>query len=92
MDEPTTYLDIRHQIEVMDIARRLARQGKAVVLVLHDLCLSMRIADQITVLQEGKLCQVETPDAVFASGVLNRVFQVSICRVQTEDGWQHYCV
>ncbi len=50
MDEPTTYLDVRHQLEVMTTARRLAEEGKAVVLVLHDLCLALPWVDEVAVL------------------------------------------
>lgn len=90
MDEPTTYLDVKHQIEVMAVARRLAEQGRSVVAVLHDLCLAMRTADVVAVLWEGRLCQVGTPEEVFTSGVLNRVFGVAVKRVWTESGWQYY--
>ena len=44
MDEPTTYLDIQHQLDLMAFSQTLAREGKAVVLVLHDLCLALRFA------------------------------------------------
>ena len=44
MDEPTTYLDIQHQLDLMRFSQTLAGEGKAVVLVLHDLCLALRFA------------------------------------------------
>ena len=91
MDEPTTYLDIRHQMEVMALARTLAQQGKAVVLVLHDLCLAMEIADEIVVLWDGRLQQAGTPEEVFASGVLNRVMGIALSRTRTEEGWRYFC-
>ena len=90
MDEPTTYLDVKHQIEVMAVARRLAEQGRSVVAVLHDLCLAMRTADVVAVLWEGQLLQVGTPEEVFTSGVLDRVFGVAVKRVRTDSGWQYY--
>ena len=91
MDEPTTYLDIRHQMEVMALARTLAQQGKAVVLVLHDLCLAMEIADEIVVLWDGRLQQAGTPEEVFASGVLNRVMGIALSRTRTDEGWRYFC-
>lgn len=91
MDEPTTYLDIRHQLEVMDVARRLAKQGKAVVLVLHDLCLAMQAADEIAVLSEGCLAALGTPETIYRSGILEEVFAVKLGRMDTEDGFQYYC-
>ena len=91
MDEPTTYLDIRHQMEVMALARKLANQGKAVVLVLHDLCLAMETADEVAVLWDGQLQLAGTPEEVFASGVLDRVMGIALSRTRTEGGWRYFC-
>ena len=52
MDEPTTFLDVRHQMDVMRTARGLADGGKAVVLVSHDLCQALRTADRVALLAE----------------------------------------
>ena len=91
MDEPTTYLDIRHQLETMRLVKELARQGKAVVLVIHDLCLAMETADKIAVLAKGRLLMADTPEKVFASGILNRVMGVDLHRTATADGWHYFC-
>ena len=91
MDEPTTYLDVRHQLEVMSVSRRLADMGRAVVLVLHDLSLALREADRLAVLSEGTLRQLGTPEEVFGSGELDRAFGVTVRRVWTESGWLYYC-
>ena len=90
MDEPTTYMDVSHQLEVREVARRLAEQGKAVVLVLHDLNLAMRLADVAVVMKEGRLLQTGTPEEIFAGGILDRAFEVKVQRVQTSGGWQYY--
>ena len=90
MDEPTTFLDIRHQLEVMRVARKLAEQGKAVVLVLHDLCLALRYADVVTVLSDGRIQGSGTPEEIYQSGILEPVFEVGLSRVETERGWQYY--
>lgn len=90
MDEPTTYLDVRHQLEVMEVAQSLAKDGKAVVVVLHDLCLAMRTAHRIAVVSEGRLQALDTPEAVFQSGILDRVFGISLRRIETAQGWQYY--
>ncbi|MCI6569427.1 MAG: ABC transporter ATP-binding protein [Dysosmobacter sp.] len=90
MDEPTTYLDVRHQLEVMETARRLAGQGRAVVLVLHDLCLALRTADRVAVLWDGALRQTGTPEEIFSGGVLDRAFGIRLCRMETSGGWQYY--
>ena len=90
MDEPTTYLDVRHQLEVMALARRLAAQGKAVVLVLHDLCLALQTADELAVLAKGRLQQTGTPEEIFESGILDRVMDVELRRLMTDNGWRYY--
>lgn len=91
MDEPTTYLDVRHQMEVMALARKLAGQGKAVVLVLHDLCLAMETADEIVVMQEGQVRLSGTPESVYAAGVLEDVMGVVLGRTQVDTGWRYFC-
>lgn len=90
MDEPTTYLDVQHQMEVAALARQLAEEGKAVVLVLHDLCMALRFADEIAVLSEGRLVKAGTPDEVYRSGVLKEVFGVDVCRAESETSWRYY--
>lgn len=90
LDEPTTYLDARHQLEMMEIARWLAQQGKAVVMVLHDLCLALRGADRSAILADGCLQQVGTPEELLNSGCIDRVFGVALRRTGTESGWRYY--
>ena len=91
MDEPTTFLDISHQLEVMALARRLASLGRAVVLVLHDLDLALRGCDRIALLSGGSFRALGSPEEVFLSGVLDEVFHVRVGRMHTEEGWQYYC-
>lgn len=90
MDEPTTFLDVRHQLEVMALARRLAAEGRSVVMVLHDLCLALRFADRIALLHKGQLLDYGTPEAVYERGRLETAFGVTLGRFQTEDGPQYY--
>lgn len=91
MDEPTTYLDIRHQLQVMQTAKRLAKEGKAVVLVLHDISLALGGADRVAVFEAGRLRCMDTPKAVYQSGILNEVFAVEIHSMETVHGMQYYC-
>ena len=88
LDEPTTFLDIAHQLELTTLARTLARQGKAVVMVLHDLNLALSCADEVAVMSQGELQQVGTPEEIYRSGVLERVFRVRVQRVDTDRGTQ----
>ncbi len=91
MDEPTTYLDINRRFQTMQTARTLAKEGRAVVLVLHDLPLALRGADRIAVFEQGVLLCCDKPEAVFESGVTERVFGVGVHRVDTPHGAQYYC-
>lgn len=90
MDEPTTYLDVGRQVQMMQIARDLAEQGKAVVLVLHDLIMALRYADKIAVMSEGQLVCCDIPEAVYERGVLNQVFGVKVHSIETPHGKQYY--
>ena len=91
MDEPTTYLDISHQFGLIHTAKALAGEGKAVVLVLHDISLALREGDCIGVFQEGKLLCCDTPDSIYESSVMEQVFGVGIHRMDTPHGAQYYC-
>lgn len=91
MDEPTTYLDIAHQLKLMHMARQLAKEGKAVVMVLHDLSQALRTADEVVLLHEGDVIQKGTPDEVFESGCIQKAFGVEIERIHTKTGWHYIC-
>lgn len=90
LDEPTTFLDISHQLQLMEQARFLAREGKAVVLVLHDLAMALQCADSLAIFMDGRLLQQGSPDAVFSGGCLEQAFGVAVRRVQAPEGWQYY--
>ena len=90
MDEPTTYLDVGCQLEVMALARRLAEEGRAVVMVLHDLTLALRCAHRAALLHEGRVRQLGTPEELYSGAELERVMGVSLGRVETEDGWRYF--
>ena len=90
MDEPTTYLDIQHQLDLLAFSQALAREGRAVVLVLHDLCLALRFAHRGAVLSEGRLLQTGTPEELFSSGILAETFRTPLNRIRTEGGWRYY--
>ncbi len=91
MDEPTTYLDIYHQLKLMDMVKDLAREGKTVVMVLHDLSQALRVADEIVVMQDGVLRAKGTPQEVYESGTLTEVFGVMIEQVKTQSGYHYLC-
>ncbi|MBB3967017.1 ATP-binding cassette domain-containing protein [Rhizobium metallidurans] len=76
LDEPTTFLDINHQVEVLRFARSLTARGKTVIAVLHDLNQAFRYADNIAVMKAGDLVASGTPDAVAQPDLLRDVFSI----------------
>ncbi|WP_260855758.1 ABC transporter ATP-binding protein [Curtobacterium sp. 9128] len=75
LDEPTTYLDLAHQLEVLRLVRRINRdQGSTVVMVLHDLTLAARYSDRLVVLHDGGVLADGTPDQVLTPDVLATAF------------------
>lgn len=79
-DEPTTYLDISRQFKVLAEAKEIAREGKCVIVVLHDIIQALETADKIVVMDKGRVVLENTPDEVYASGVLDSVFDINIKR------------
>ena len=90
MDEPTTYLDIGQQFRFGEMARRLSREGKTLVLVLHDILLALKISDQIAALKEGKVLCRGTPEEILEAGVTRELYGVGVKPVETETGVQYY--
>lgn len=84
MDEPTTYLDAAGCHEVLRLARGLARGGRAVLSVVHDLDLALRYADEIAVMDGGRIVCSGAPGAVLAGGALQDLFGVRIHAVEAE--------
>lgn len=75
LDEPTTYLDLPHQMEVLGLLRRLNRRsGTAVVSVLHDLNLAARYCDHLVLLAKGGVVAAGTPETVLTPDTLSEAF------------------
>lgn len=75
LDEPTTFLDIAHQVEVLDLVRRLNHeQGRTVVIVLHDLNQAARYADHLVAMKEGRVVAEGEPGAVVTAELVREVF------------------
>ncbi|MDP4098783.1 ABC transporter ATP-binding protein [Paenibacillus sp. P96] len=77
LDEPTSYLDIHHQLEIIELIKQLnIEQGITIILVLHDINQAAMISDQIIVLQSGRLYDCGTPQNVITQKMLRDVFKV----------------
>ncbi|MCY1141194.1 ABC transporter ATP-binding protein [Actinoplanes sp. Pm04-4] len=78
LDEPTTYLDLSHQIDVLDLIARLHRErNRTIVMVLHDLNLAARYAGHVVAMRDGRIVAQGTPTEVFTVELLSEVFNLS---------------
>lgn len=78
LDEPTTYLDLRHQVEVMEVLRRLNADGMTIVAVLHDLALAARYANRVVGLVDGEIALDGPPETVFTPEALQRLYGIGM--------------
>ena len=77
LDEPTTYLDISHQIETMKLVKKLNREsGIGVVMVLHDLSQALEVSDWIVVIKDGEKYDEGKPSDVITSRMMKEVYNV----------------
>lgn len=84
LDEPTTFLDLAHQVEILELLWELNRnQGRTVVMVLHDLNQACRYADHIVMLREGVVLAQGEPTQVITEELVQQVFDLE-CRIVTD--------
>lgn len=82
LDEPTTYLDIRHQVEVLQQVRELAhRYGITIIWVLHDINQASAFSDEILFLKHGKIAYSGSPNEVMQENILLDIFGVAMPRL-----------
>ncbi|MFK3979554.1 ABC transporter ATP-binding protein [Micromonospora sp. NPDC050397] len=78
LDEPTTYLDINHQVELLRLLRKLnAESGKTIVVVLHDLNLACRFSDHLIAMSDGAVVAEGAPTDVVTAELVEKVFGLS---------------
>jgi len=77
LDEPTASLDLKHQLDVIAVARRCAARGVTVIAILHDLNLAAMLAGRIVVLDCGRVAADGPPGATITDGLLERVFGIA---------------
>ncbi len=87
-DEPTTFLDTAHQINLMGILRNLADSGKGIVTVMHDISLAFNYSDCIMVINEGDIVAFDTPENILKSDIINNIFGIKI----KQDNGIYYCL
>jgi iron complex transport system ATP-binding protein len=92
LDEPTTYLDLKHQIHLYRLLRDLARAGRMVVAITHDLNLAAAYADRIIALTDGQIAADGRPEDVVTEAAVARVFDAPVVLREGANGrpWVTY--
>ena len=85
LDEPTSALDLGHQIEVLELVRRLSSQGKTVVMVIHDLPSACRYADHIIAMHQGIIIAEGRPTDIVTEALVEQLYGVR-CTLLSEPG------
>ncbi len=88
LDEPTTYLDIYYQYEILELVKQLnSENGLTIVMVLHDINQAIRYSDTIMVMKDGKLIKKGTPEQVVTSELIQEIYGVqAIVKMDEESG------
>ena len=79
LDEPTTYLDIRYQLEILELVKRLNKEfGITIVMVLHEINQAIHFSDEIIGLKDGKVLAHGAPEEIITSEILEKLYGVSL--------------
>ena len=93
LDEPTTHLDIAHQIEVLDLLKELTRQhNRTIVMVLHDINLAVRYADNLIAMRDGKVKTFGEPHNVVTAQMMHEVFSIQAQILQDPVSGSPLCI
>ena len=90
MDEPTTYLDIGQQLKFAQMLRRLSKDGKTIILVLHDILLALKLSDRIAALRDGRILKCGTPEEIRQSDIMEELYGVTVKSLHTGEGIQYF--
>jgi iron complex transport system ATP-binding protein len=85
LDEPTSELDVKHTLEIVNILYEFKEQGKTILVTIHDLNLARRFCDTISILYRGKLFYSGTPEDAFAEENIRQVFEVNVKEYKHND-------
>ncbi|MEA5464744.1 ABC transporter ATP-binding protein [Leptothoe sp. PORK10 BA2] len=89
LDEPTTYLDIHYQLQLLELLKQLNHQTKlAIITVLHDINLAARYSDRLAFMRKGKLWAIGTVAETLTPDIVNQVFDVDVTILDTPVGPQ----
>jgi iron complex transport system ATP-binding protein len=85
LDEPTSELDVKHTLEIVNILYEFREQGKTILVTIHDLNLARKFCDTITILCRGKLFYSGAPEDAFAEENIKQVFEVNVREYKHND-------
>ena len=86
LDEPTTYLDIRYQLQILKLIRQLNREyGITIVMVLHDINQSLYYSDEIVAMKDGRMIAHGLPKEIISGELVQEVYDVNL-DIRTVDG------
>ena len=77
-DEPTANLDIKRELNILNVIRKKAKEGYGIFVVLHDLNLAYNFSDRIILIKDGKISKMGDPNDVFDDDILSEVYEVPI--------------
>ncbi|MDF1996485.1 ABC transporter ATP-binding protein [Peribacillus frigoritolerans] len=93
LDEPTTYLDLAHQIEILELLRDLNETyGRTIVMVLHDLNQAAQYADHLISIKQGKIYKEGPPETVFTKETIKDVFRLECCIIENPVDQTPLCI
>ena len=90
LDEPTTHLDIAHQLDLMKILRELADSGKGIITVMHDLPLAFDFSDELAVIHNGNIVAKSSPDDICSSSIIKEIFNIRIERMENDQFYYQF--
>ncbi|MGL1920222.1 MAG: ABC transporter ATP-binding protein [Hyphomicrobiales bacterium] len=83
LDEPTTFLDIKYQYEVLDLIKKLTARGHTCIVVLHDIAQAARYADDIVVMREGEIYAQGSPKEIVTQKMIQNVYDLD-CLIHSD--------
>lgn len=90
LDEPLTFLDIRQQLELLHLLKKLCAQGKTILLVVHDLHTALTFADKLIVMSGGEVISEGTPALIAEKGTIDTVFCIHTEKISLPKGENLY--
>lgn len=90
MDEPTTYLDVVHQMKIFEICQKLVSEGKTILMVSHDIISALKYSDYIMVMNEGTMLKEGNTKEIIESNIISDVFGVSVLPFEIHGNKEYY--